>query len=752
RGEPPALEAGGSADKCSKGSVAEVPETLPSQPACADSEGGEKGPGAARPVCLATAGSRSQGGSARSGATGENACEGHCGRKAARHVPETAAESLAIQRTQSLTTQEVPETAQAWGSAGACDGDSPRVEGPASGRAMTGGSTCPQSEVLETQQSQVDATQSTAESPEVRGGGGGGGGRSRGSEGESGRAADAERVIGLVVQRQSQGRSLPSSSTTLSEDVVVAGGAESVLGGVSGQVGPESAERPGGAKASSPGSLGAGTSSTRGAVDGACTPIGRAPKRKESPVSDSRKRSADSATPSLSRRLVGSESDGKRRRSTPPAVTSLAAAAPPCRTSSAATGDAEPSSGELPVRDRTRRGANGGRRRTPTALREGGVSEAAGDESEVLETGHDLAAVQDAWHAEGDYEFGTDTGFLEHVDETEEIRPPPPPSPVEARSSCGKSSPRKKSRANVANPYAPQAHLDLHASGDDRLPVGAAGRDSMLASFGDGDEGERPARPENATGKARGPRTALRRPSKGMMSFSAPPLGGVAVASASQSLSDSIVAARLKEKKFHRSRNKILGAGRGPGSVGTTPPNSSVDDSGGGSSWAAYDMGPDTQDVVELQALVARKRAQHNPSVATTTKPDRLGSVDPEHEKYDDDDDDGENEKVGREGRLGGRQGEVREVSSAEKKRKRTTKSVATTGKAKPPGQAADPRRVDASMNSHESRRRHRRRRRPRGRPVMVVLGCDRREIERAKLLCERLGQRLETELVSEAT
>lgn len=137
------------------------------------------------------------------------------------------------------------------------------------------------------------------------------------------------------------------------------------------------------------------------------------------------------------------------------------------------------------------------------------------------------------------------------------------------------------------------------------------------------------------------------------------------------------------------------------------------------------------------------KRARQNPPAATTTKPGHLDSID-----LDDENDD---ESLGEGVRGGGRQGDVRELSSAEKKRKRTKDAVATTGKDKPDGHVADPRREVSSNNSRKNRRRrdsHRRR----GHPVVVLLGCDPRELDRAKTLCERLGQRLETELVAEAT
>ncbi|CAN0082883.1 unnamed protein product, partial [Scytosiphon promiscuus] len=227
------------------------------------------------------------------------------------------------------------------------------------------------------------------------------------------------------------------------------------------------------------------------------------------------------------------------------------------------------------------------------------------------------------------------------------------------------------------------------------------------------------------------------------MSFSAPAFVGSA--GASQSLGDSIVAARLKEKKFQQSRNKILGAGRGHVSDGTPAANASVDKGGSSSSWSTYDMGPDTQDVAELQALAATKWAKQNPPLATTAKPDRPEWIDLG--------DDSDQESTGQELRRGGHQGDARDSSSAEKKRKRRNNAVATSGKEGPrEGQAAMPRGEVSGENVFESNRRRHRRRRSLGRPVIVLLGCDARELERARPLCERLGQRLETQLVSEAT
>ena len=197
--------------------------------------------------------------------------------------------------------------------------------------------------------------------------------------------------------------------------------------------------------------------------------------------------------------------------------------------------------------------------------------------------------MQDAWHAEGDFDFADDDGgYSGHVDETEASRPPSPPRPP---------SPRPPKQKAVPNPYATPAHLDLHAHGDDDSPPsGGAG---IEPPPGRG-QGEGLSLPGLASGPAaqqqqqpRGARPALRRPSKSTMGFSAasrgvaPPLSGLAGSS---------LAARLREKRHHQTSNKILGAGRGHG-PGGEPASSAVFPGGKTGSWSSYDvdMGPDTQ-------------------------------------------------------------------------------------------------------------------------------------------------------------
>ncbi|CAM9928684.1 unnamed protein product [Ectocarpus fasciculatus] len=150
--DSPGLNTGSSADGRLGRDSDEVPETLPSQRAGVDAGDGRGSSAAALDVCLATQELSEQRESAR--------CSDDHGPELGRRIPETAAQTSTTQEIQSLTTQEVPETAHAWGSVGACGGSSSsRIEGMAS--AASGSYS--QSEVLETEQLQGEATQSTAD-------------------------------------------------------------------------------------------------------------------------------------------------------------------------------------------------------------------------------------------------------------------------------------------------------------------------------------------------------------------------------------------------------------------------------------------------------------------------------------------------------------------------------------------------------------------------------------------------------------
>lgn len=474
-----------------------------------------------------------------------------------QEVPETAAQSITTQQIQTLSTQEVPETARAWGSTAECGDSSAQLERPASGIVMAS-SSCPQSEVVETPPLRDGATtQSTAGCA----GGAGGDDEAKGKPEQS--AASARRSSSLS----------PSSSSALPAEAVGQGPAESDPGAAAReQAGALCLETPDGASA---GSLRADAGGLLGAADSV--------EHQESATSPggSRKRSTDSATLSPSRTSSVPGSAGKRLRMTPPPPSPPSPPVDgehrPVRPG-AATGDEEASPNGL-ADCGARQEAAGGEQGPSMALRGGSGSGGESDgESELPETDHDLAAVQDAWHAEGSYEYGDDGGYPgDDADEPEESRPPSPPPP--------------KSKA-IFNPYAPRAHLDLHADGDDSCAAGAAGSAKLLPPGGEASEGR--GGPGGAAGataaQGRSSRPALPRPSKSTMGFGAPSAG---VARAASSLGHSALAARLKEKHFRQSSNSILGAGRGHGgAAGTTATKTSADKTG---SWSTYDMGPDTQ-------------------------------------------------------------------------------------------------------------------------------------------------------------
>lgn len=551
RVDSPGLKTGSSADGRLGRDSDEVPETLPSQRVVVDAGDGRRSSAAAPDVCLATQELSEQREPTR--------CSDDHGPELGRRIPETAAQTSTTQEIQSLTTQEVPETAHAWGSVGACGGSSSsRIEGVAS--AASGYS---QSEVLETEQLHGGATQSTA-------------GVGDGVE-EQGAARFRGGAIAQSQQPQQQSKSMPPSSFTLPVEAVVGGTSRDEVGGVKGCAGLGDGEKLGGAWAS-PGSLRADeAASVHGGVRDGGSPESLVPTERTPDGSGNRKRSADYATLSPSSRLsCDPGSAGKRTRLTPPPDSAANLSARP----GAAASDVEascnydkPPDGGSPWQD-AGRGSQQGR---PIALRGGSGPPRSDDESEMPETDHDLAAVQDAWHAEGGYEFGDDGGYLEdQTEETESGRLPSSPA--------GDDSPPRRPRKNqeVDNPYAPQAHLDLSHGGDDFQP--AASADGMMSPPVGG--------VEESGKKPRSSRTAARRPSKSTMGFGSPSFGGAA--RASPSLSGSRFAASLNDSNRRPIKNRILAAGREHGPGGTTPTSLSVPDKSG--TWSSFnDLGPDTE-------------------------------------------------------------------------------------------------------------------------------------------------------------
>ncbi|CAN0379502.1 unnamed protein product, partial [Ectocarpus sp. 12 AP-2014] len=713
------LKTGRSADGRLGRDSDEVPETLPSQRVGVDAGDGRGSSAAAPDVCLATQELSEQREPTR--------CSDDHGPELERRIPETAAQIRTTQEIQSLTTQEVPETAHAWGSVGGCGGSSSsRLERVAS--TASGGYS--QSEVLETEQLHGGATQSTADCA--------------GGVGTSGVGDDVEeqgtaRVRGGAIaqsqqpqQQQQQSKSMPPSSSTLPAEAVVGGRSRDEVGGVKGCAGVGDGEKPGEAWAS-PGSPRADEAAgVHGGVRDGGSPESLVPTERTPDDSGNRKRSADYATLSPDSRLsCDPGSAGKRTRLTLPPDS----AANPSARPGAAASDVEasckgdkPPDGDCPWQD-AGRGSQQGR---PIALRGGSGPPRSDDESEMPETDHDLAAVQDAWHAEGGYEFGDDGGYLE--DQAEETKSGRLPS-----SPAGDDSPPRRPRKNqeVDNPYAPQAHLDLSHGGDDFQP--AASADGMMPPPVGG--------VEESANKPRSSRTAARRPSKSTMGFGSPSFGGAA--RASPSLSGSRFAASLNDSNRRPIKNRILAAGREHGPGGTTPASLSVPDKSG--TWSSFnDLGPDTEEVENLQARVADKRAQEKTAAGSAAlETNSFDPSDAEYEEGGENDDDDSWAGRGEQNR-GHRQGwDTWKDSSSEKKRKRTAMAAAAAAAATTAseGKGTKVRREARHDRGDDGRPRRRR-------PVLLVLlGCSPRERKRANELCARLGQhRPETELVSDAT
>ncbi|CAN0225961.1 unnamed protein product [Ectocarpus sp. 12 AP-2014] len=721
--DSPGLETGSSAEGRLRRDSDEVPETLPSQQVGVDAGDGRGSSAAAPDVCLATQELSEQREPTR--------CSDDHGPELGRRIPETAAQTSTTQEIQSLTTQEVPETAHAWGSIGACGGSSSsRIERVAS----TASGSYSQSEVLETEQLHGGAIQSTADcAGEVGASGVGDGVEEQGAARfKGGGIAQSQQPQQPQPQQQQQSKSMPPSSSTLPAERVVGGRSRDEVGEVKGCAGLGDGEKPGGAWAS-PGSLRADEAAgVHGGVRDGGSPESLVPTERTPDDSGNRKRSADYATLSPSSRLsCDPGTAGKRTRLTLPPDSAANSSARPGAAASdveASCNDDKPPDGDSPWQD-AERGSQQGR---PIALRGGSGPPGSDDESEMPETDHDLAAVQDAWHAEGGYEFGDDGGYLEdQAEETESGRLPSSPADDD---SCPR---RPRKNQEVDNPYAPQAHLDLSHGGDDFQP--AASADGMMSRPVGG--------VEESAKKPRSSRTAARRPSKSTMGFGSPSFGGAA--RASPSLSGSRFAASLNDSNRRPIKNKILAAGREHGPGGTTPASLSVPDKSG--TWSSFnDLGPDTEEVENLQARVADKRAQEK-TAAGSAAPE-TNSFDPsdaEYEERGENDDDDSWAGRGEQNRGHREEWDTRKDSSSEKKRKRTAMAAATAAATTTASEGKGTKvRPEARHDRGDDGRPRRRS------PVLVVLlGCSPREHKRANELCARLGQhRPETELVSGAT
>lgn len=192
------------------------------------------------------------------------------------------------------------------------------------------------------------------------------------------------------------------------------------------------------------------------------------------------------------------------------------------------------------------------------------------------EVGHDLAAAQDAWQAEGNNGAGDDyyeyAAFSQNTSDERERTGRP-------RSIEDGSSTQCRQIREVSNPYAPDACLELK-NDDDPLSNATEGP----RPDGGGASRENPAT-DGKTFSSRRLRHPLSRPSSATMSFGAPSRANTLVGPAV--LGSANASARIRERDRHRTSNKILRAGK----RGLSGKQESVVMTG---SWLSYDMGPDT--------------------------------------------------------------------------------------------------------------------------------------------------------------
>lgn len=445
-----------------------MPKTRPQKEVVRKVRNGDAAAGIAHSLCLTA-----QGRSERDGATHPVAEEGprHSDREEGRQFSETD--------VQSLTAQEVPETANAWSSPGGGeDGVSQvdRVE-----EAVLTQNSCRQSEVFETPQLRVGATQSTE-----------------------------DETVGV---RDEDNGTKERDMTT--------------------------------------------------------TPRGRTAR---SPDSAGRKRSAELATLSPDKLCSDPGSAGKRLRVRLPAEEDV------CVTREALT-DTDCSN---------RLGCHASHKVWPTEqgppiMLRGGSGSDASDNECGSEVGHEYAAAQDAWQADGGDVYDTYDGYESASDDNgdgahadgdggEGSKPPPPPSNAGAR-------PPRKNKL-VANPYAPRAHLELQPDVDS--PTGAA---EPAGAEGVG-AGTQAGLATGARGAARKSCAVLRRPSNDIMGFGAPSRDNISRGPSGLGIGS--VDAMIRERDKRSSSNAILRAGRGDG-------YGEVESADKAGSWSMYSLGPDTQ-------------------------------------------------------------------------------------------------------------------------------------------------------------
>ena len=241
---------------------------------------------------------------------------------------------------------------------------------------------------------------------------------------------------------------------------------------------------------------------------------------------------------------------------------------------------------ELSSRDASEELTMAGQVHPPPMAPQGGDCSGERDTERELEVGHDMAAAQDAWHAEGgdyygrycDYEFDAAGSGSEddHEDEGSRPRPPKPTPPASpAGANLGQAG-QWLSTKTVVNPYAKPSHLELRPDCDSS-PGGAEPRGAEAREKQAGGRGKSFKAPS---------RRSLGRPSNDNMGFVGPSLSSNACSSSrfERRGADNII----REKNKAMSSNSILAAGRGH-SCGE---GDSADKSG---SWPPYSLGPDTQ-------------------------------------------------------------------------------------------------------------------------------------------------------------
>lgn len=413
-----------------------------------------------------------------------------------RQVPETAVQSLA--------TQEVPETAEAYRSNSFAGLDDAHETAQGERVAATAiSSTCAQLEVLETPQLRGTPTQSTVD--------------------ETIGTCDEE---GCMLKDAGSTSTAPSNrqSELFGTQARGKGGcAESSLGMVS----PKKSR-------STPASPLGTACSERGNLEGSA-PTGK------SPSSGSRKRLMDSI---LSPEAWSSEpgSAGKRLRVTPTKKQPLGEGMSP--TEGTELGP--------PI---ILRGGSGS---------EESLGECEPEVSHDLEAAQDAWQTEERYDVGGDDCFDDDEDVCHDENMVDDIVGDGDGDEVcvvLGQIKGGKSRPGQRGR--VVNPYTPRAHLELRPD-EDPAPDAAETRVSKAPQGKSRNAQQIAAGKATAVGQSSRPsdaRQGLRRPSTKTMSFGAP--SGNDIARGPSGLDNRSVDARMREKNLRASSNKILAAGRG---------------------------------------------------------------------------------------------------------------------------------------------------------------------------------------------